>query len=73
MLGVDVARPGNVNDVNFSVPKHVLETVADPALQPEFGGEAFRAIPIHVGHGDDLNVRVVLPTGGVGRATQPAP
>ena len=52
LLGMNVARPRNVDHVNLCVSQRIFQAVAHPAGQPKVPGQAFRALPVKIAHGD---------------------
>ena len=74
LLGMDVARPGNVNNVHFFVLKHVLETVARPAIEADIAHQPLGTLPTGIAHGDHADKGVSSSNWRVcAWATQPAP
>jgi len=73
LLGVDVARTGDVHGVDLTVVQDFLEIVTDCALQVELIRESPRAVQVDVADGHNLRARILQPAGGVGVGHPPRP
>ena len=64
--GVDVVRPAEVHDVHPRIGQHGVEIVAGRAVELEPVDQPLGRLAAAAGDGDDFDVRIFQPTGGVG-------